>query len=107
MPDSYSQIKYTDFRVELLAMNDPLLLQQTINAQSADNEAHDTQQEMKEERAISVALWVLYFKRDDRRRPCALNRVIINDGERFKDIVLRDMVPRLRAIQSSSDALNG
>ena len=73
MPDSYSQIKYSSFRVLFLSQNDPLTLGDA---------------------AKTYGLWVNIHRLGNNKFKHKI-RVVPEDGESFKDLILRDIWPYL------------
>eukprot|EP01083_Nonionella_stella_P173944 601627_1 len=86
MPDSYSQIKYTDFKVFFLAKNDPLVL-------SLQQPSNKTTIQQK-----SKALWV-FFRRQSKRQH--LIRCVLTKGHSLKDVILTHCVPFLKTPKPS------
>ena len=101
MPDSYSQIKYTEFRVQFLAKNDPLVLQSEIKAESERKGNEHTEMELDHgklnaNREMTHALWVDIIRWESGKRISSKIRVVIEDRESFKDLILRDIWPYLK-----------
>ena len=87
MPDSYSQIKYTDFRVQFLAKNDPLVLQNGKEYEEVDNTG-----KLNSEKKKTFGLWV-HIMRPPNHKFTRKIRVVIEEGESFKNLILRDIWP--------------
>ena len=79
MPDSYSNVRYTDFTVRLLAKNDPLVLH-TENIFQLGN-------------ITTYGLWVHIYRRPQNNKSIRQMRVVIEGGESLKDLILRDIWP--------------
>ena len=106
MPDSYSQIKYTEFRVQFLAKNDPLVIQSEIKAESERKENERTEMELDHgklnaNQEKTNALWVHIIRFENGKRISSKIRVVIEDGESFKDLILRDIWPYLKVNEFS------
>ena len=71
MPDSFSQIKYTDFRLQFLAQNDPLVIQE---------EPGSTKE--------TVAVWLRIYGSDTAKLPRSSHRLVVKKGESLKDAFL-------------------
>ena len=113
MPDSYSQIKYTDFRVHFLAKNDPLVLMDLQNEVKTESEHKgDEQMEIDSKRngkaqaenngtsssnyKKTYGLWVHIIRCPVTNSKLMRKiRVVIEEGESFKDVILRDIWPYL------------
>eukprot|EP01083_Nonionella_stella_P054321 143416_1 len=80
MPDTHSQIKYTDFKVFFLATNDPLVLE--FEAQPITKEDKN---EMEVAPPYTKALWV-FFRRSSKR--LGLIRCVLTKGETLKHLIL-------------------
>jgi len=98
MPDHFSQIKYTDFKIQFLAKNDPLVLQINENKSNDQNNEMEIDSNKKEEK--TKAIWI-YFKQKGYKKRKGEIRCVFYKEDSIKDIILRDVVPYLKLSQKS------
>merc|ERR1712129_209747 len=89
MPDHFEQIKYTDFKIQFLTYNDPLLAASTKGGMEVDSS-----EELK-------AIWI-YFKKHGRNKNVGIIRTLFGKDDSIKDIALRDIVCHLDVAANSS-----
>merc|ERR1712083_708748 len=98
MPQSFSQIKYTDFKVQYLAKNDPL---SSPKQPHQNNENMEIDSDKKEEE--TKAIWIYFRRQGSLKVKRGEIRSVFYKDDSIKDIILRDVVSNLNLSINDKD----
>merc|ERR1712228_175703 len=103
MPDHFSPIRCTDFKIQFLAKNDPLVLQTNDKKQNGQQNEMEIDSKTKEEE--TRAIWIFFKKQGFKSKKGEIRSVFYVEDS-IKDIILRDVVPYLKLSSQKSASIS-